>query len=41
MPKEISMKNIITLSIPKEGEISFQKQSPVSEMQIPKEVEKI
>ena len=41
MPKEISIKNTITLSIPKEGEISFKKESPVSEMQTPKEVEKI
>jgi hypothetical protein len=41
MPKEISIKNTITLSIPKEGEISFKKESPVSEKQTPKEVEKI
>ena len=41
MPKEISIKNTLTLSIPKEGEISFKKESPVSEKQTPKEVGKI
>ena len=41
MPKQISIKNTITLSIPKEGEISFKKELPVSEKQTPKEVEKI